>query len=416
MVEAEENILVYLRDDYRGGVHAVYPTRLENRAMAKKTLRRSGFTLVELLVVIAIIGVLVALLLPAVNAARALAMRMQCSNNQKNVGLALIAHHTAHKAFPAGVPNCTKGIENRADMSGSAICQGPNWAASILDEIEEGRKANAVTECLGELWNVCAECPTATDDVNTTDLMDGVGSVTPRPFICPAARFLDAEYNMEANGMVNLSKGNVAANFGALHFVNTADAVPPTEYPDDLTYQRGHAQLFGAFGVVQTRKNYASRDSSIVDKSQPGFGKGRSTSAFLDGTTKTILTSEVLGWKNVMDGRGAWFWGGIGGAAFTTKNPPNAHGDPENGVALPDTIAACDDQDQNLVGDPMKCVNVTDGFENTWAAARSEHAGGVNASLADGSVHFFNDNIDLQIWRALSTPSGPDGEVDPEIE
>ena len=68
------------------------------------------------------------------------------------------------------------------------------------------------------------------------------------------------------------------------------------------------------------------------------------------------------------------------------------------------------------MGKEMKCVNVTDGFEATWASARSSHNGGVNVTLADGSGHFVNDNIDLQIWRALSTPYGPDGEIDAQIE
>src|SRR5512135_122792 len=89
-----------------------------------------GFTLIELLVVIAVIGILVALLLPAVQAAREAARRMQCSNNLKQIGLALHNYHDANKKFPFG----SRGGSSWAQ---TGIKDGTNWRVSILPYLEQ---------------------------------------------------------------------------------------------------------------------------------------------------------------------------------------------------------------------------------------------------------------------------------------
>ncbi len=95
--------------------------------MRKRTFER-GFTLVELLVVIAIIGILVALLLPAIQAAREAARRTQCNNNLKNIGLALQNYHDTFKVFPQGVTNF---------RTPAPILVGPSWWYGILPFIEQ---------------------------------------------------------------------------------------------------------------------------------------------------------------------------------------------------------------------------------------------------------------------------------------
>jgi len=92
--------------------------------------RRSAFTLVELLVVIAIIGILIALLLPAVQAAREAARRSQCSNNLKQIALALHNYHDSHKVFP---PSCIKELP----QDGSGSPQALLWSGSILPFVEQ---------------------------------------------------------------------------------------------------------------------------------------------------------------------------------------------------------------------------------------------------------------------------------------
>src|SRR5262245_12425139 len=100
---------------------------------------RSGFTLVELLVVIAIIGVLVALLLPAVQAAREAARRMQCQSNLKNIALGVLNFHDAHNYFPppATMPPVAAGQQDLQRAPLIAVRQYGNWAIDILPFIEQ---------------------------------------------------------------------------------------------------------------------------------------------------------------------------------------------------------------------------------------------------------------------------------------
>src|SRR5437868_4368459 len=91
---------------------------------------KGGFTLVELLVVIAIIGVLVALMLPAVQSSREAARRLQCTNNLKQVGIALLNYESSHKHFPAG-------YVSQFDSSGNDTGPGWGWASQILPQMEE---------------------------------------------------------------------------------------------------------------------------------------------------------------------------------------------------------------------------------------------------------------------------------------
>jgi hypothetical protein len=124
-----------------------------------------------------------------------------------------------------------------------------------------------------------------------------------------------------------------------------------------------------------------------------------------DGTSKTLMLSEVLASKSATDGRGAWFWNGMGGSSFTAFKQPNPL------KTDPDSIAICDNAGSTLNEQNLTCTELTTGGKQ-YASARSKHRGGVVIAMGDNSTHFKNDKIDLIVWQALSTRAGPGSEPD----
>lgn len=134
-------------------------------------MNRRGFTLIELLVVIAIIGVLVGLLLPAVQQAREAARRSSCSNNLKQQGLALHSHHDAKRAFPPGATLPTA----------SRIAGNWNWHADILPYLEEGALHGKIT--FGSSSNFRG------DQLNATGGTNNLFNVVINAYQCPSSLF-----------------------------------------------------------------------------------------------------------------------------------------------------------------------------------------------------------------------------------
>lgn len=336
--------------------------------------RRMAFTLVELLVVIAIIGILVALLLPAVQQAREAARRMQCTNNLKQIALAVLNHENAYRTLPPGLPSCTRDNWKTGGTQQGAYCQGPNWATTILPNLEQAVLYDSVMTCMETQPNACDDCE---------HQLNNVGRGTLSFYQCPSAEKMTTllnDYSLES-----LAKGNYAANFGADTY---------------LSFQTpGKA---GPFGVVMVsgweKVTQSEAHASMNGKWKAGPDQGTTIGEIRDGTSNTILASEVLGYNSATDGRGVWTSTTMGGSVFTARTGPNS---PTN-----DHIAICDESipTSNI----LRCTeNRSDG--NTYAAARSRHSGGVVAARCDGSVTFITDSINLAIWQSMCTRNN--GEV-----
>ncbi len=352
--------------------------------------RRSAFTLVELLVVIAIIGALIALLIPAVNAAREAARRNQCISNLHQVALAAQQHEETFGALPPGLPNCVSpanfGIAGGA--SAGAWCQGPAWTIAIMPFMEERSQFDLIKACMEMTCNVCQECTK--------------GIAPPPTFLCPSAERFESTANLTdiALGVTNIAKGNYVGNFGSETYFS---------YKSPTTA--------GVFDIVDVRSargapiNQAMNDPSMKGGWKMGSKLGVKLATITDGTSKTILASEILGYPSAKDVRGAWTLGGMGGMAFTTRHPPNTitpqYPPSPNTDAFADVLALCEPYPMPPPAYLYDCnIESNPSMGASFATARSAHVGGVIAVMVDGSTHFVEENIDAAVWRNLGTRKG----------
>jgi prepilin-type N-terminal cleavage/methylation domain-containing protein len=371
-----------------------------------------GFTLVELLVVIAIIGILVALLLPAIQAAREAARRSECTNNLKQVALACANFESTFKFLPPGGPTCVDTSDNGTMMpawwvSGDqhgARCYGPNWALQLFAFLEDG--------ALAELAATGDQDPEYIDRANPPDIWDmqDKGNRSWRPFHdnvsqtmrCPSSGLIpEIPYNDDDDGtsgmaFAHLSKANYAACFGGNTMLN---AVPP----GSTNPVNPDPKFAGIFGMTRIRKNPVGQR----------FGVGLRIAKVSDGTSKTVLLSEVLAWNDTNDRgvpvsdavprgnddwRGVWMIPSVGASAFTGRYPPNSD--------EPDRIPACGtDLDKHPEFADIPCTEEISS-PNIWASARSRHRQGVNAAMGDASVRFISDDINQPVWQAMCTRAG----------
>lgn len=358
--------------------------------------RRRAFTLIELLVVIAIIAVLIALLLPAIQMAREAARRTECTNRLKQLSLACANHADAFGSLPPGHLSFDEAA-NRCNTGGWQVNAneiGFNWISQLFDYLDEPVYAENLKLCADD-FNGTTEAPGHTS--NPSDHCEyyaefgNVGRKTPNVLKCPSAPRLKQIFTSGDFGLESLAKGNYAANYGADNFLSWET---PT--------------LQGAFGTLFLHQNDVVATLG-GDGNRFKEGMGVQTRDITDGTTKTLMISEVMGidsgvGSTNVDLRGVWINPSMGASAFSAKFGPNS--------TTRDRILSCD---LNIPpNSPMQCEQASAPTDcDVWASARSSHGGGVNAAMCDGSVQFFSDSIDEAVWRALSTIAG--GETNSEF-
>jgi type II secretory pathway pseudopilin PulG len=334
------------------------------------------------LVVIAIIGVLVALLLPAVQAAREAARRTQCANNLKQIGIAFQNYHDVQRRFPfAAIRPGNTAFSSFRDAPPSIW--GTTWAISILPQLEQQPLYDKWDHSLGY-------APTNQRLVTGTVL---------QVFHCPSDLVVPLSNNPDTGNDGTFDRGNYGLNFGggsANENGNSGNRAGPEDVP---------TWTIAAYGRASKNRGLASlRDTD-------GLPSGVGLNDVLDGTSNSVLVGEMLHFRNNDDCRGCW--GKALGAVISGYTRGNPEVDGEAGIATPNVRAVGIYRDAPThcsetatIGDPqLECQgSAGDGLGGN--AMRSRHPGGAQAVFNDGRVTFISNTVNRRVYRAMLTILG----------
>jgi prepilin-type N-terminal cleavage/methylation domain-containing protein/prepilin-type processing-associated H-X9-DG protein len=349
-------------------------------------MKSRGFTLIELLVVIAIIAVLIALLLPAVQAAREAARRLQCNNNLKQLGLAVHNYASQVGAFPASLtPNCT--VTDPA--SGGIWFDYVGWAGAILPHIEQNPLYNSIN------FNLPAG-----HAANTTVAVTQLAAL-----LCPSESIQE-----RPSGYYGTL--NYASNSGGPAPIRewTGILVPGNPgVPDPMTdWINGSNAFFGFASLTDGTSNTAMLSEKLlglasdVDVTRSSIYAVRSEFvASVDLPTTVIDTgNSKLALQFVQACQS------IPGSQFDATGASNGNGWgwlfswPEFSTMIT--------YDHFMPPNSLSCTYPSDPFIG-WGgvfgavSASSNHPGGVNVGMGDGSVRFIKNSINVSVWWSLGS-------------
>ncbi len=358
---------------------------------------RSGITLVEVLIVIATIALLVSLALPAVQAAREAARRGVCSNNFRQVGLALENYCAGGGSYPMAVTWAPAGeplgggvypigvidrVARSADLAGDTIYT--NWLVALLPQLEQAT--------LAARYDHSRPVSSAQNQ--------SIREAALPSLVCPSDSRSAAGLYYERGGAAGLAdnryaRGNLAINVG------------PDRSCLELNQQPDSPCVHGFFvrGSLLLSNNDQVWGSGIA-----GVNRSFRPADIVDGLSHTVAIDEIRAGQHPFDPRGAWALGQVGASAVARHGRFESSGGPNDWLTS-DEIIGC----TAIVGPPtpsldaleavgMPCASLgLDDEVNALCLARSLHPGGVHVGLCDGSVHFLHDGLDAQVWHAMHT-------------
>ena len=295
----------------------------------------SGFTLVELLVVIAIIGILIAMLLPAVQAVREAARRTECMNQVRQLPLAALNFESAQMRLPAGVEHISFQGAVNIRRNNDPDSRGWGWRAKILPFMEQGNVADGLNFSLN-----------VSDPVNVPFL-----AIAPPTFTCPSDPSLNDSFYSGLS--VDMAMSSYVGNGGSIEWA----FITTEEFSDGVLLRAG------------------------VDEGDRSNAKypGLPLSSISDGTSNTFFCGETLSFGNLLDKQFIW-------------DPAMYSSTQTNGSGAARTLCQVRTGHGEFNPDPQTSNDVI--LRNSFA---SNHIGGSVFAYCDGSTHFISDTIDHTI-------------------